>query len=216
MDEKQKKRGRPKKAIQMIDDETEQPEIINELILYLPIYLKDLDETIEESTNEEKNITQTEELDEFDNSHFSHIHLKTPLIETIDGNFIVEENTKISCWWCSYTFDTSPVFIPERFYNDKFHVFGCFCCYNCAVSYIFSMNDYKVWDRYSLLKKMFSITYGKNIDISMAPEKEIFEKFGGCVSIDEWRKNSIKCTKEYRLVFPPMIPIIPIVEIRTK
>jgi len=210
-DGNQKKKGRPKKTISVFDTNTF-IKVETELILYLPIHLKDLNpEAIQPEI-----IQKTDEIEDFENKSYHYVSLKTPLIETIDKNFVIEENTKIACWWCSYNFDTTPIFVPERFYNNKFYVFGCFCCYNCAVSYIFSMNDYKVWDRYSLLKKIYYITHGSNINFIPAPEKEILEKFGGSVSIDEWRKNTIKCTKEYRLVFPPMIPIVPVVEIKVK
>lgn len=212
-DEKPRRRGRPKKTFQADMPEDEVFDIpTNELILFLPIHLIDLEEqtttdtTIEETTENEKPYEYNDRI---------YTNLKTPYIEIIEGKTKIEEPTKIACWWCSYNFETIPCFIPERYMDNKFYVFGCFCCVNCAISYIFSMNDYKVWDRYSLLKKMYSFLI-KNNELIINQNREILEKFGGSISIEEWRKNSILCTKEYKLIMPPMIPIIPVVEIKKR
>jgi len=124
---------------------------------------------------------------------------------------IIQEKTNIVCWWCTYNFDNIPCFIPEKIINDTYYVFGCFCSYNCAAAYNLQMNDYKIWDRYSLIKKLYYKIYEKN-NIFIAPAREVLKKFGGPLSIEEFRKDSIKGTKEYRLIMPPMKSIIPYVE----
>ena len=58
-----------------------------------------------------------------------------------------KENTDVCCWWCCHTFKTPPVSIPEKIYNKKYYVFGCFCSFNCAYSYNINLNDYKIWER---------------------------------------------------------------------
>lgn len=133
-------------------------------------------------------------------------------IDSTSGNQFIAENTNIACWWCTYNFDTVPCFIPEKFQNDRYHVFGCFCSYNCAASYNLKMDDSCVWNRYSLLKKMYNKIYQNNDEIKLAPQREVFEKFGGPLKYEEYRKNSIKCNKEYRFLMPPMAPIVPIIE----
>lgn len=124
----------------------------------------------------------------------------------------VLESTHISCWWCTYQFNSVPCFIPERYYDNKYHVFGCFCSYNCAAAYNFSLNDYNVWNRYSLIKKLNNIVFNNKDDIILAPKKEVLEKYGGPVSIDDYRKNFTSCKKDYRFIMPPMVSIIPLIE----
>jgi hypothetical protein len=58
-------------------------------------------------------------------------------LKLIDNNtmkIIEQHRTDICCWWCTYSFDTYACFIPEKFYNDTYYVFGCFCSFNCAAS----------------------------------------------------------------------------------
>lgn len=217
--DKPKKRGRPKKSSLTIDEPIN---VISnsELILFLPIHINEtITDTpkINEDEYEDLNEKINEEYDDIEiiDKDKKFFNLKTPIIQLIDGKTIIEEITNIACWWCSYNFNTIPCFIPERYLDEKYYVFGCFCCINCAVAYIFSINDYKVWDRFSLIKKMYSFMI-KNNKLNISQNKEVLEKFGGCVSIEEWRKNSIQCSKEFKLIMPPMIPIIPIVEIKTK
>lgn len=146
------------------------------------------------------------------------VNMKIPLIDHKDGKQIIPTKTDICCWWCTYNFDTLPVYIPEQFHNDNFFVFGCFCSFNCACAYNLSMSDYKVKDRHSLLLSLASLIYKKNVetDLYMAPAREVLEKYGGPVSIADYRKNFKLCSKEYRLIIPPMSSIIPTVEILTR
>ncbi|CAH6421687.1 Hypothetical protein KVN_LOCUS417 [uncultured virus] len=133
-------------------------------------------------------------------------------VNIINGQQILKEKTDIACWWCTYNFETIPCFIPERYTNEKYYVFGCFCCYNCAAAYNINMNDYKIWERYSLIKKIFNMNRDSIEEISIAPPRETLKKFGGPLSIEEFRKNCRKCEKEFRFIMPPMISIIPLIE----
>jgi len=138
--------------------------------------------------------------------------LNLNLINVTTGKPIVEEKTDIACWWCTYNFETMPCFIPEKIVNDMYYVFGCFCSPNCAATYNLKMDDSQVWHRYCLLKKLYSFILNANGEINIAPLREAYAKFGGPISYDEYRKNCIKCTKEYRLIMPPMTSIVPLIE----
>lgn len=121
--------------------------------------------------------------------------------------------TNIACWWCTYNFETLPCFLTEKYENDKYHVFGCFCSFNCASAYNFSViDDYKTWDRYSLLKKLHKEITGSSVEIFSSPPKEILKKYGGTQTIEEYRKILRICVKEYRILFPPMTSMIPLIE----
>lgn len=133
-------------------------------------------------------------------------------ISTVNNQQIIVDKTDIACWWCTYNFDTLPCFIPERFSDETYYVFGCFCSYNCAAAYSLSMNDYNVWNRYSLIKKLYNQIYKTNEDIPIAPPRESLKKFGGPLTIDEFKKNSKKCEKEYRFILPPMVSLVPLIE----
>ena len=60
--------------------------------------------------------------------------LNKKIVHNMDINFGSKwpEKTNIHCWWCTLKFDTPPVSLPNKFYNKKFYVFGCFCSFNCS------------------------------------------------------------------------------------
>lgn len=138
--------------------------------------------------------------------------MKIEFISILNGKSIIIEKTDIACWWCTYNFDTVPCFIPDKYYDNKYYVFGCFCCFECAAAYNLNSGDSYMWNRYSLLRKLYNISHDNNDEILVAPPREVFEKFGGPLSHNEFRKNCIKCTKEYRFIMPPMASIIPLIE----
>ena len=132
-----------------------------------------------------------------------------------------KESTDSHCWWCSHSFDTVPVGLPNKYCpkQKKFYLYGCFCSFNCAHSYNLDIKDYKVWERYSLLNYIKKIIY-KNVNntdnlikpIISAPPKEVLKVYGGELSIEEYRNSSISIPKEYYHLLPPMIPIFSVVE----
>ena len=131
-------------------------------------------------------------------------------IDSNTNKLIENKKTDVSCWWCTYQFESYPCFIPEKFYNEKYYVFGCFCSFNCASSYNLNMNDYKVMERYALLKKLYIQNADKKS--KLAPPKEVLKKYGGIVEIEEYRKNFTVCDKEFRMTLPPLMAINNIIE----
>ena len=128
------------------------------------------------------------------------------------NNILVPKKTNICCWWCTYPFENLPCYIPEKYSQEGIYVFGCFCSFNCAGAYNLSMNE-KVWERYSLLKLLYfkinkdKITSIKDIEINPAGPRELLEKFGGIMKINEYRKNSKIIGREYHKLLPPFIPM---------
>jgi hypothetical protein len=126
---------------------------------------------------------------------------------------IIPKKTHINCWWCTCKFECLPSFIPDKYHNNKFYVFGCFCSFNCAGAYNLSMNDNRVWERYALMKQLYyminknNITSISDIEINIAGPKELLEKYGGPMTIDEYRKNSKILGREYHKLMPPFLPI---------
>ena len=44
--------------------------------------------------------------------------------------------TDVACFWCAHTFVNQPCILPEREEKGTYHVYGNFCCPECAVSYL--------------------------------------------------------------------------------
>jgi hypothetical protein len=167
--------------------------------------LKDSLERVKSGGNYKNAITATKELVK----KYNNIGLVS-----IDNNkSIVVDKTDICCWWCTEKFYTLPVFIPDRYTKNNYYVFGCFCSFSCAMSYNLELSDYRTSVRASLIKKLYNIIIDKkNGDIPLAPKRELLKKFGGILSIDEFRNSETLCKKEYKMAIPPIIPLVPMIE----
>ena len=123
------------------------------------------------------------------------------------------ESTDIACWWCCHQFDNTPIGIPEYKIKNKFYLYGCFCSFNCMLSYNIDINDSKIWDRQTniyILKNI--IDKDNNYIINPAPPRQCLKFFGGNLSILEYRKSFFILNKEYRYLLPPMMSIISSIE----
>jgi hypothetical protein len=128
-------------------------------------------------------------------------------------NFIDFKNTsekQISCWWCTYEFENLACGIPIKCEEEKYHVKGYFCSFNCALSYNQNENiDYLIkQERASLLNLLYNSMEPLCYEVKKAPKKECLKKFGGILTIEEFRKNN----KIYKLTYPPILPLIPELE----
>jgi hypothetical protein len=154
-------------------------------------------------------------VDEKNNNKVLKKNLRNILYEFMDSNKekVWPDKTNISCWWCCHKFDNVPCSLPHSYKKDKFYVRGVFCTFNCAASHNFSLNDDNVYERYSLLNLMYKkLYYRKIIKINLSPPRESLKLFGGYLSIEEFRENSLSNDKLFNLIDPPLISIIPKIE----
>jgi len=137
-------------------------------------------------------------------------HLINLGLININGNKInICEKTNISCWWCTYSFDTQPLFIPDHYKNNIYHVFGNFCSFACMLAYNENMDDYRKSVRTSLIKQLYCEIFNCDyMNIKSAPPREILEKFGGPMNISKYRDSNVIGTKIIKLTMPPVLPLI--------
>lgn len=134
------------------------------------------------------------------------------LLEYSETNKNKEWPTSVSscCFWCCEQFDSVPVGIPIKKLNNTFYMYGNFCSPECAAAYIFNekkyMND--CWEKYSML----NLIYGNNQPIKMAPSKICLKKFGGRLTITEFRNICTRLNKSYKVLLPPMVSVLPMIE----
>lgn len=104
-------------------------------------------------------------------------------------NNITENNS--ACFWCTYTFDNPPIYIPESIINGVINCYGCFCTPECAVGYLFKeqIDSSTKFERYYLINYIYSkiYNYKKNIKPSPSPYY-LLDKYNGSLSINEYRK----------------------------
>lgn len=126
--------------------------------------------------------------------------------------------TDIACWHCTYEFDTTPCSIPYKVQsipykknNKEYLVYGSFCSFNCAKAYLLITYTNEKWEKLSYLNQLYFNIYNEYIDIHSAPPKEVLIKYGGQLTIDEFRKynNYINCN----ILIPPITSICPEIDI---
>ena len=120
--------------------------------------------------------------------------------------------SKLHCMWCVHQFNTIPCGIPVKYSNKQFELEGHFCSFNCAFSYIHDRNDYNKWDKFSLLKLLYTKIFNKECNIKSAPKRELLKIFGGILDIEDFRDNFCEIDKSYKFYMPPLVPIISKIE----
>ena len=107
-------------------------------------------------------------------------------------------STTISCFWCCEPFDNVPLKIPIRYDERKrkfSRMFGNFCSFSCCKSY--AMESVHIPNScISNIYLMFQILIGKspNQGIPFAPPRLSLVRFGGPLSIGEFRQSCLSPT----------------------
>ena len=119
---------------------------------------------------------------------------------------------KSGCFWCTYDFDNTPIYIPKYELNNSYNVYGCFCSPECACAFL--MNDKDIdnasrFERYQLLNNIYCKIYNYTKNIKPAPNPYYtLEKFYGNLSIQEYRKL-LKNERLLLIVDKPLTRILP-------
>ncbi len=131
------------------------------------------------------------------------------LISVNKNKLNICEKTSIACWWCTYNFDTQPLFMPDHYKNNFYHVFGNFCSFSCMIAYNEDMDDYRKSVRSALIKQLYCDIFScDEMNIKAAGPREILDKFGGIMTINKFRDPMIVSSKVIKMSIPPMIPLI--------
>jgi len=118
---------------------------------------------------------------------------------------------KSACFWCSYDFDSSPIYIPKHFIKNSYHVYGCFCSPECAVAYLMNENidTSTKFERYQLINHVYSKIYEYKKNIKPAPDPyHMLERYYGNLTILEYRAL-LKSERLFLIVDKPLTRILP-------
>lgn len=228
-----KKRGRkpknfnnliPKVDIKIIEESVNTEE--EKIIFHLPITIDEINNNYNQdnslfikSEKDINNITNKMSLQKIKSSEESDSTetLKSSTANISSNKFLLNNNVnKISthclkfnkntkCWWCRNNFSLPPCELPEDYFNNTFYCIGHFCSFNCTKSYNLDLNDSLSWKRESLMNLLYYQTYSVQKQINNAPHWMCLEEYGGNLSIEQFRENSLVNTKEYIVLHPPLI-----------
>lgn len=224
-----KKRGRKPKMFTMINkiDQTTVTNINTEeekIILHLPVTINeinnsyivndnndyDMDDIFIKPENNNNNNCESDATENLKNNYKNNytssevygMTQKTPN-KIISQSLSFNKNTK--CWWCRNHFESPAVQLPEDYYDNTFYCIGHFCSFNCTKSYNLDLNDSLTWKRESLLNLFYYQTYSENKYIHPAPHWMTLNEYGGYLTIEEFRENSLINNKEFLVLHPPLI-----------
>ena len=131
------------------------------------------------------------------------------LQKSLHNNTIDEKSS--ACFWCTYDFDSPPIYVPKNFINGTYQVYGCFCSPECATAYLMKENiDTSTrFERYYLLNYIYSKIYNYENNIKPAPNPEyILDRFYGNMTIQEYR-SLLKNDRLFLLVDKPLTRVMP-------
>ncbi len=105
------------------------------------------------------------------------------------------QSTTTHCFWCCHPFEGAPIGVPYAYEaaDDKFHVDGCFCSFECAAAQNFSDRsggNHDTFERYALLNVMAARAGKADPYVAPAPCRQALDIFGGSMSIEEFRSGS--------------------------
>ena len=117
------------------------------------------------------------------------------------------DKTDIACFWCTYEFEHTPFIIPRFEENGIWYVYGNFCCPECSMAHLLEEKEdlHTRWERIALLHRLYNTT---NTRIYPAPQRAILKRFGGNLSIEDYRNVISKKQTRIDINYPPMISLI--------
>ena len=103
--------------------------------------------------------------------------------------------TNVSCWWCCHEFSTQPLGIPKKYdsISGGFSVVGCFCSLPCIYAYVSGNVLHQKCTKGDLIFMYKKVSGNSDLEIKnykslqKAPPKEVLKKFGGKMSIENYR-----------------------------
>ena len=186
-----KKRGRKPKGGKLMEIDTpnvKEHVVVQNIILHLKCSSKDISQIIYNTTCVEP----------YDNELY-HTELNTYTDDTIQQK-LKNMSTRLhhndisgrsDCFWCTYPYDTPPVYIPKSFTNGQYQVYGSFCCPECAAGFLFQQKcDQSVkFEQYKLLNDLYRSVYSyKNPIVCAPPPFYLLNKYYGTLTIQEYRQ----------------------------
>ncbi len=181
-------------------------------------FLLESDFNSKSNENKSTNDSDINCTDECKNDSNTKTNSKDNIWEKINSLKINLHNNNISdkrsaCFWCTYTFDNPPIYIPKFEFKNSYEVYGCFCSPECSVAHLMNekIDSTIKFERYQLLNHVYGKIYNYKKNIKPAPDPHyLLDKFYGSLSIKEYRdlfKNDqllIVVEKPLTHVFPEL------------
>lgn len=103
------------------------------------------------------------------------------------------EDENVVCWYCTHTFDGNAVSVPASFSLKRGYLcHGIFCGWGCAKTWNMDSTSQMKFQRNDFINKLIRLSNnGAFVSIPKAPNRYLLKKFGGDLTIDEFREKSL-------------------------
>ena len=115
------------------------------------------------------------------------------------------QRTDVHCWHCAHGFDSFPVGIPLAKRDGVYTLQGVYCSFACMKAANSARPSHERALSGQLIHEMLREVYGVLTVVNKAPPKQMLAKFGGSMSIEEFRQSS--AVKSINLVTPPLMAV---------
>ena len=120
---------------------------------------------------------------------------------TPEMEFSYKTENNHTCWNCFHSIEKEMKSIPLKYEDNVFYIYGYFCTLGCCLRYIIeNFHGNELWTKNELFHFYCREIYNKNVEISIPPNKFALRKFGGNLTIEEYRSNN-----EYKEINMPII-----------
>lgn len=97
-------------------------------------------------------------------------------------------------------------------YGECYYLEGNFCSFNCAARHLFNSRpsaDSQVWTIYEIMNFLYNElnNFDEYTKIKLAPERYCLKKFGGILTLEEYRSNHLTDI-DYKVFKTPLIPAL--------
>ena len=208
-----KKRGRKPKGGKIIAAPIKAnndyvPELQN-IILHLKVSTSKLPT---KSTYVYDSINSNREYKEIEVPQFSHISVQDKLknlkVKLHNNNI----TTHSACFWCTYDFKSTTIYIPKNIMDNKYNVYGSFCSPQCATAFLFNeMIDISIkHERYQLLNYIYTKIYNYKNPIIPAPDPHYtLNTFYGNLTMNEYQTLITKNSNNITIINKPISKVFP-------
>lgn len=123
----------------------------------------------------------------------------------VDGFY--KKGTHLACIWCTEAFDTIPIPMAYSYSRSKevFTVGGQYCSFQCMIAK--AMQERRKPICAHMMKSVYKIPFAAQEFYRPAPDPMLLDKFGGPMTIDEFRGTLEIPNIKHRKIQLPFIPL---------
>jgi hypothetical protein len=114
-----------------------------------------------------------------------------------------------ACFWTCEPFEGRPCVIPMSIIDGVWHVYGNYCNPQTAMAALLAepLDTHVRWERIALLNMLYGPSFSQG-RIYPAPDRAVLQRFGGTMSIEEYRDLCDRGRLRVDIHMPPLISIL--------